>query len=330
MRSTASRALLRQSLARPGLTRAHYTLSRGFVAAHTSSSSSSSSSSSALSSLRPLPDAPNLPRPFHTTACAGKSKGKSREPEWRGKAPKDKIREDRQRLKENALAARADGDGDAATEPGGGPKHPPPDPEAPLDFADVASRLARHDEHFRDSLKKLRSGGRFNPDAIGSLRVPNPERKSADAAAAAAAATHYPLREVAQVVPRGGRTISILANEAAWVKPIMSAVQASADFNQQPQRAADSELELTLKIEPERRDDLARRAKALCHEWRDRVRSVRQKRDKLHATWKQERAIGPDLKRTADKELEKIVKAKMAEIDDVEKEALKAAEGAAK
>lgn len=151
--------------------------------------------------------------------------------------------------------------------------------------------------------------------------MPDPEDK---------ASPGYPLREVAQVVPRGGRAISILANEAAYIKPIMSAVQASADFNQQPQRDPDNELELVLKIEPERRDDLVKRAKGVCHEWRDRVRSVRQKRDKLHVTWKQDKVLGPDMKRTADKELEKIIKAKMAEIDDAEKEALKAAEGAAK
>lgn len=302
----------------------HYAVPRGLITAHTSSSSSSS----ALSSFRSRPDGgPSIiARPFHTTtACAAKGKSKTREPGGRGKAPKDKIREDRQKPKEDH------GGGDlAAAEPDSGPKHPQPDPEAPLDFADVASRLARHDEHFREALKKLKSGGRFNPDAIGSLRVLDPDRSknSSSGGGGSEAAAYYPLREVAQVVPRGGRTISILAHEAAWVKPILSAVQASAGFNQQPQRDADNELELLLRIEPETRDDLTRRAKAACREWRDRVRAVRQRRDKLHATWKQDKLLGPDLRRTADKELEKIVKAKMAEIDEAEKEALKVAEAA--
>ncbi|KAI1774723.1 ribosome recycling factor [Hypoxylon cercidicola] len=303
MRNTATRALLQQSLARPELRRVHHALSRGLVAAYTDSSSSSSSSRPSSSTLpphrRPIP---SLPRPFHTTT------------------PAHRIRKDRKKQKE--AAARAD-DADDAPD-ASGPKHPPPNPEEPLDFADVASRLARHDERYGDALKRMKSGGRFNADAIGALRVADPEsRKGAPAA-------HHPLREVAQVVPRGGRTISILASEAAYVKPIMSAVQASADFNQQPQRDPDNELELLLRIEPETRDDLTRRARALCHEWRDRVRAVRQKRDKLHVTWRRDGAIGPDLKRTADKQLEKIVKARMAEIDDAEKEALKAAEGAAK
>jgi ribosome recycling factor len=177
--------------------------------------------------------------------------------------------------------------------------------------------MAKNDEHARDSLKKLKAGGRFNPDLIGALKV-QPDRKESAA---------YPIRELAQVVPKGGRTISILVHEEAYVKPIMSAVQASKDFNQQPQRDPDNELELIIKIEPERREDIVKRIKAVCHEWRERVRSVRHKRDKLHVAWKKDGLIGPDLKRKVDTELDKLIKAKVAEIDAAEKETLKATEG---
>ncbi|KAI1251907.1 hypothetical protein MGN70_006478 [Eutypa lata] len=258
-------------------------------------------------------------RLLHTTAIRLK-KGKSREPG--GKDSKGKTGDEhKKRATHNADASSGDGDGDGSSGGGGGPKHPTPTPEEPLDFADVKSRIAQHDEHFAMSLKKLRSGGRFNPDVLGALRVEAPD---------AAKGTTYPLRELAQVVPRGGRTVSILAHEAAAVKPIMSAVQASGDFNQQPQRDPDNELELVLRIEPERREDVQRRVKAVCHEWRERVRQVRQRRDKLHASWQKEKALLPDLKKTADKELDKIIKAKMAEIDGAEKEALKVAESGTK
>ncbi|RYO74541.1 hypothetical protein DL764_010800 [Monosporascus ibericus] len=211
--------------------------------------------------------------------------------------------------------AEAQDAGDAGD---GGARHPTPTPEDPLDFADVRSRIARQDEHYADALKKLRSGGRFNPDVLGALRV---------AVTKGSPAETYPLRELAQVIPRGGRTVSILAHEAGSIRAIMSAVQASSEFNQQPQRDPDNELELVMKIEPESRDDVVRRVKAACHEWRERVRRERQRRDKLHTAWRKEGNIGPDLKRTADKQLDKIIKAKMAEIDAAEKEALKAAEG---
>ncbi|KAI0186300.1 ribosomal recycling factor [Xylaria flabelliformis] len=205
---------------------------------------------------------------------------------------------------------------DSSTDADDGPKHPQPDPEEPLNFADVESRLQKHADHFTPSLKKMQTGGRFDPDAVGALQV-TVNKKAGEA---------YPLRELAQVVPRGGRAVSLLVHEAEYVKPIMSAVQTSADFNQQPQRDPDNELELILKIEPETRDDLVKRVKAAAHEWRERIRAVRQKRDKLHVTWKKDKAVGPDLKRTADKELEKIIKAAVAEVDEAEKNAIKIAE----
>ncbi|RYO86644.1 hypothetical protein DL762_004656 [Monosporascus cannonballus] len=240
---------------------------------------------------------------FHTTSPSLK-KGKSRDSG--GDAGKKRGA---------GAAAEAQDAGDAGD---GGAKHPTPTPEDPLDFADVRSRIARHDEHYADALKKLRSGGRFNPDVLGALRV---------AVSKGPPAETYPLRELAQVIPRGGRAVSILAHEAGSIRAIMSAVQASPEFNQQPQRDPDNELELVMKIEPESRDDVVRRVKAACHEWRERVRRERQRRDKLHTAWRKEGNLGPDLKRTADKQLDKIIKAKMTEIDTVEKEALKAAEG---
>ncbi|KAI0126524.1 ribosomal recycling factor [Xylariales sp. AK1849] len=205
----------------------------------------------------------------------------------------------------------------SADSPSSSSQHPKPNPEDVLDFADVRSRIQKNDESAQDALKKIKTGGRFNPDHIGALKV-QPDRK--DGAA-------YPIRELAQIVPKGGRTISILVHEPDYVKPIMSAIQASKDFNQQPQRDPDNELELVLKIELEKREDVMKRVKGVCHEWRERIRSVRQKRDKLHVSWKKEALIGPDLKRKADTELDKVIKAKMTEIDAAEKEAMKAAEG---
>ena len=195
-----------------------------------------------------------------------------------------------------------------------GPKHPQPSSDEPLNFDDVNSRLQKHAEHFKASLKKMQTGSRFDPDAIGTLRV-TIDKKTGEA---------YPLRELAQVVPRGGRAVSLLVHEAGYVKPIMSAVQTSDQFNQQPQRDPDNELELILKVEVEKPEGLVKRVKAVAHEWRERIRAVRQKRDKVHATWRKEGAMLPDSKKTADKELEKIIKAATAEVDAAEKAAIKA------
>ncbi|KAI1800484.1 ribosome recycling factor [Daldinia bambusicola] len=301
MRTTAARALLRQSLARPQLGRVPDVIRSN---AEITTATTTTTPPSLL--LRPcipartgmVPATGNL-RALHTTSSL-----------WKAKASKESKNHKKHASASNSSGAADHADGDDPN----GPKHPPANPEEPLNFADVESRIQRHAEHHRELLKKLRVGGRFNPDVVGALRV-QPDRKDAS--------TTYPLREVAQVVARGGRTISVIAHEAGYVKAIMSAVQASPDFNQQPQRDPDNELELVLKIEPESRDDLLKRAKALCNEWRDRIRSVRQKRDKQHATWQKNGDIGPDLKRTADKELDKIIKAKIAEIDALEKDTVK-------
>ncbi|KAI0549681.1 ribosome recycling factor [Xylaria curta] len=238
-------------------------------------------------------------RAFHASPISHKKKKEETQKHTRGKSAEKPA-------KSTSTSTDADD----------GPKHPQPSPDEPLDFADVESRLQKHAEHFNSLLKKVRTGGRFDPDVVGALEV-TVDKKTGEV---------YPLRELAQVVPRGGRAVSLLVHEAGYVKPIMSAVQASPDFNQQPQRDPDNELELVLKIEPEKRDELVKRVKAVAHEWRERIRAVRQKRDKLHATWKKDGVIGPDLKRTTDKELEKIIKTTIAGVDEAEKSTIKIAE----
>ncbi|GKT64459.1 ribosomal recycling factor [Colletotrichum tofieldiae] len=199
-----------------------------------------------------------------------------------------------------------------------GSKHPRPDPSDPLNFADVASRFSSLAAHHAEILKKLQSGDRFSPDAIGALAV-QPDRKDP---------TTYPLRELAEIVPRpGGRTVSLLLHEKDYVKPVMAAVQASADFNQQPQRDPDNELELILKVEATNKDAVVRRAKDAAQAWRDKMRTVTEKRKKVHAKWQKEADIVPDLKRRADKELQKLQDKEMKVVDAAEQQAVRKIQG---
>ncbi|GKT43093.1 uncharacterized protein ColSpa_03274 [Colletotrichum spaethianum] len=199
-----------------------------------------------------------------------------------------------------------------------GSKHPKPDSSDPLNFADVASRFSSLAAHHTEILKKLQSGDRFSPDAIGALTV-QPDRKDP---------TTYPLRELAEIVPRpGGRTVSLLLHEKDYVKPVMAAVQASADFNQQPQRDPDNELELILKVEATNKDVVVRRAKDAAQAWRDKMRTVTEKRKKVHAKWQKETDIVPDLKRRADKELQKLQDKEMKVVDAAEQQAVRKIQG---
>ncbi|KAK1624957.1 ribosomal recycling factor [Colletotrichum phormii] len=196
-----------------------------------------------------------------------------------------------------------------------GSKHPKPDPTDPLNFADVASRFASLSSHHTEILKKLQSGDRFSPDAIGALAI-QPDRKDPS--------TTYPLRELAEIVPRpGGRTVSLLLHDKDYVKPVMAAVQASPDFNQQPQRDPDNEFELVLKVEATNKDVVVRRAKDAAQAWRDKMRVATEKRKKLHAKWEKEKSIVPDLKRRADKELQKVQDKEMKVVDAAEQQTVK-------
>ncbi|KAK7223707.1 hypothetical protein V2G26_011710 [Clonostachys chloroleuca] len=103
----------------------------------------------------------------------------------------------------------------------------------------------------------------------------------------------------------------------------MSAVQASPDYNQQPQRSEDNDLELLLKVEMERKEDVARRVKEATQLWRERVRAARTKHEKHIKDWQKKKTITTDLARKADKELQKLQDKKMKEIDGEEAKAIK-------
>ncbi|KAL6701914.1 succinic semialdehyde dehydrogenase [Trichoderma pleuroticola] len=193
--------------------------------------------------------------------------------------------------------------------------HGQPNPEDPLDFSSLTAAYVSIDAHFKTQLQAVLHGGRFNPDALGALSVAIKDDDGSKVT--------FPLRELAQIVPRSGRIISLLVNERDYIKPIMSAVQASKDFNQQPQRSDDNELELLLKVEMERKEDLVRRVKDACQGWRDRVRQARTKHEKALKDWKKNGTVLPDVVRKADKELQKLQDKKMKEIDGEEAQVIK-------
>ncbi|KAF5971822.1 UDP-glucuronosyltransferase 2C1 microsomal [Fusarium bulbicola] len=194
-------------------------------------------------------------------------------------------------------------------------KVPMPDPEDPLDFTAVIAAYAPIDAHFKTQLAGMIHGGRFNPTNLGSLPVPMKDHEGNDVT--------FPLRELAQVVPRSGRAISLLVNDKEYIKPIMSAVQASREFNQQPQRSEDNELELLLKVELERKDDVERRIKETVQHWKDRIRNARSRHEKTLKDWKKSGTVLPDIVKKAEKELQKVQDKKMKEIDQEEAQTIR-------
>ncbi|KAK4673099.1 ribosome-recycling factor [Podospora pseudopauciseta] len=142
--------------------------------------------------------------------------------------------------------------------------------EDPFNLDPLIALFQKTESHYTSQLALLRSPtGRFNVESIGAIPV-SLDKKSTVA---------YRLQELATVAPLGGRRWSILAFEEASVKPIISAVLKSPDFNQQPQRNEENPLELTMTVEPEKVDDLVKRAKDLCTEWRNKLRDETHKHE---------------------------------------------------
>ncbi|KAK2683428.1 hypothetical protein RAB80_001374 [Fusarium oxysporum f. sp. vasinfectum] len=160
-------------------------------------------------------------------------------------------------------------------------KVPMPDPEDPLDFTAVIAAYAPIDAHFKTQLAGMIHGGRFNPTNLGSLPVPMKDHDGNDVT--------FPLRELAQVVPRSGRAISLLVNDKEYIKPIMSAVQASQTVQH----------------------------------WKDRIRNARSRHEKTLKDWKKSGTVLPDIVKKAEKELQKVQDKKMKEIDQEEAQTIR-------
>ncbi|KAL2020737.1 hypothetical protein VTK56DRAFT_8037 [Thermocarpiscus australiensis] len=248
----------------------------------------------AINNTRHAPWPPPISRTFHHTTVP------------RRRAATNDNNDSNATGKNNLKTQAANGGNAAPSEP----ERPQPNPETPYDFTDLIYAFDRAEKRFTEELKKLRTGGRFNADVIGAIPV-QVDRKSPQT---------FPLRELATVAPVGGRRWSILAFEEGSVKAIMSAVQRSDHFNQQPQRSGDNPLELTMTVEPERADALARRAREVCQAWRSRVRDEAHRRAEAHKKWRAERVILSDDLHKLREKLQKLQDERMKVIAAKEKE----------
>lgn len=75
--------------------------------------------------------------------------------------------------------------------------------EDPFDFSTLNEGVSKAQEKLKDDLSKLRTGGRFNPEVLENLRVHlvKDDKKSER------------LGDLAQVLPKGGRSLMILVGE---------------------------------------------------------------------------------------------------------------------
>jgi ribosome recycling factor len=73
----------------------------------------------------------------------------------------------------------------------------------PYDFSTLNAGIEKSLEKLKDDLSKLRTGGRFNPEVLENLRVHLVKDSKASER----------LGDLAQVLPKGGRSLMILVGE---------------------------------------------------------------------------------------------------------------------
>lgn len=188
----------------------------------------------------------------------------------------------------------------------------------PFDLTALDADLSTAIDRLKAALAQLRTGGRFNPASLESLRVqPDKHEK-----------TTYPLRDLAQVIPRSGREIHLLVSDAQHVKPVSSAILASSlNLTPQPDPTGQNQLMLVVKVPPPTAEsrkavvDAATKAGAVAA---DAVRNARGAQQKKLRKMELDKTVRKDDLRKAQAQMEDLVKKKGDEVKKVVEAAKKA------
>ncbi|EED16011.1 ribosome recycling factor, putative [Talaromyces stipitatus ATCC 10500] len=198
----------------------------------------------------------------------------------------------------------------AAAGAGGGPD--------PFNFSQLQTGISDALTRLKEDLQKLRSGGRFNPEVIEQLRV-NLVKGSNETVR---------LSEVAQVVPKGGRAVTIIVGEEDLVKPVNSAI-ISSNLSLTPQPDAHNPLQLNVPIPPptkESRDQAIKAAKGAMDKAANAVRSARASVHKRLQDMQKKKEARPDDIRKAHDQMEKLVEKAQKDVKDTFESARKGME----
>ena len=185
-----------------------------------------------------------------------------------------------------------------------------------MDLGPLESDLNAAITRLKEALSQLRTGGRFNPATLEALRV-HPDRSSKPS---------YPLRDLAQVVPRPGRELHLLVADAAHIKPISSAVQ-TFGLGVRPDPTGQNPNLLVVAIPPPTADsrravvEEAGKAGAVAADALRNARGVQQKKFRKMDVEKTVRA--DDLRRASGK-MEELVRKKGDEVKKIVEGAKKA------
>ncbi|KAJ5753851.1 uncharacterized protein N7511_008004 [Penicillium nucicola] len=160
----------------------------------------------------------------------------------------------------------------------------------PFDLSQLHSGISTTVARLKDDLSKLRAGGRFNTAILENLKVQlSKESKES-----------VKLGDLAQVVPKGGRMVTLLAAEEDHIKPLTSAI-ISSNLSLTPQPDAHNALQLNIPIPPPTKESRDKNIQTAKQAFDKAAISLRDSRGAMH------------------KRLQDLQKKKLARPDDVRK-----------
>ncbi|KAJ5986836.1 hypothetical protein N7451_011201 [Penicillium sp. IBT 35674x] len=181
--------------------------------------------------------------------------------------------------------------------------------EDPSDLTQLQTGISTAVARLKDDLSKLRAGGRFNTASLEGLKV----QLSKDSQES------VKLRDLAQVVPKGGRMVTILVAEEEHIKPVTSAI-ISSNLSLTPQPDPHNALQLNLPIPPptkESRDQSVHAAKQAFEKAASTVRDSRGAMHKRLQDLQKKKLARPDDVRKAHDQMEKATDKGQKEVKDL-------------
>ncbi|PTU23772.1 hypothetical protein P175DRAFT_0430498 [Aspergillus ochraceoroseus IBT 24754] len=198
--------------------------------------------------------------------------------------------------------------------------HASPGSQDPLDLTQLEHGIATAVSRLKEELSKLRVGGRLNHESIESLRVQLSKGSKET----------VKLGELAQVVPKGGRMVTVLVSEESYIKPVSSAI-VSSNLSLTPQPDPHNALQLNIPIPPptkESRDQTVAVAKTAMERAAGSVRDARGAVHKRLQDMVKKKVARPDDVRKTQDRMEKVAEKGQKEVKDLFEAAKKAMERA--
>ncbi|KAI9894671.1 MAG: hypothetical protein M1814_002027 [Vezdaea aestivalis] len=193
-------------------------------------------------------------------------------------------------------------------------------PEDPFNFAALDEAILKTRTRLQHDLANLRGGGRMDPKVVESILVKLDK----------AGNQRTKLGDIATVVPKGGRSMMLIAGDQTDLKAISSALMSSSlELNPQPSPSRNP-LELQIPIPPptqESRLEAQKEASKLGEQAARGIRNARQVcKQRLKQMQQAKLARGDDIRR-AEKKMEIIVEKGVVEAKGLVDAARKAAMG---